>query len=173
MWAVNSISLRIGFEELLGEKWKDLSTVIEQEEAAVRFAEQFLRDRTKRMEYVVAVQPVRQNQRLAIQKGLFLFPCDIEKSFESNLCSTFGFSFSALDPQNARKMKPSSIDKEVAIEASVIKINYPRAWHAEAYLDLYSMNLDAASLFPGLDGFARSLQYHLRCMEPTERDGPA
>jgi len=170
VWAVNTIGLHFDFQHLLGEKWKDFPTVIEQDEAAVRFTEEFLKDRNKHMEYVVAVQPVRQNQRLAIQKGLFLFPCDIEESFEHNLCSAFHFSFKALDPQNAKQMNSADIDEGVHINASVIKINYPRAWHAKAYLDLYSMNLDAASLFPGLDGFARSLQYHLRCMEPTEDD---
>jgi hypothetical protein len=33
--------------------------------------------------------------------------------------------------------------------------------------DLYSMNIDSASLFPGFDGFARSLRYIVRSDEFT------
>ncbi len=165
MWAVNEIHLSLMLEQHSGIGFMRSGGVIEQQEATVRFAEKFLRDRTHRMDYVVSVQPVRQNQRLAIQKGLFLFPCEIEKTFESNLCATLGFSFTDLCSRNATQMETSRIDRELAREAKVIKIIFPREWHAKAYLDLYSMNLDAASLFPGLDGFARSLQYHLRCME--------
>jgi hypothetical protein len=44
----------------------------------------------------------------------------------------------------------------------VVMINMPISCHREAIRDLYSMNIDAASLFPGLDGFARSLNFILR-----------
>jgi len=165
VWAVNELHLSLMLAQNCGIGPIESGGVIEQQEATVRFAEQFLRDRSQRMDYVVSVQPVRQNQRLAIQKGLFLFPCDVEKTFESNLCATLGFSFTELCSRNATQMDTSGIDREMALRAKVIKINFPRSWHAKAYLDLYSMNLDAASLFPGLTGFARSLQYHLRCME--------
>ena len=170
VWAVNGITLHIKLEEQFGDTWQKFPTVIEQQEATVRFTEQFLQDRNRKKDFVVSVRPIRQNQRLAIQKGLFLFPCDVEKSFESNLCATFGFPFTELTSSKATKMAARAIDDKVSRNAHVIKIILPRIWHAEAYLDLYSMNLDAASLFPGLDGFARSLQYHLRCMEGDDGD---
>jgi hypothetical protein len=35
--------------------------------------------------------------------------------------------------------------------------------------DLWQMNINAATLFPGLDGFARSLHYHMRAVSSIER----
>ena len=86
VWAVNEVDLNLMLGQRYGIGLLESGGVIEQQAAKVRFAEQFLRDRTQRMDYVVSVQPVRQNERLAIQKGLFLFPCEVEKIFESNLC---------------------------------------------------------------------------------------
>lgn len=50
----------------------------------------------------------------------------------------------------------------------VLKINLPRDWNKEIIGNLYQMNIDAASLFPGLDGFARSLKFPVRIRENTE-----
>ena len=117
--------------------------MIEQQAASVR--EQFLRDRTQRMDYVVSVQPVRQNERLAIQKGLFLFPCEVEKIFESNLCRDASLLIHRTQLAKRNTDKTREIDLEMSLRAKVIKIDCPRSWHAKAYLDLYSMNLDAAA----------------------------
>ena len=43
----------------------------------------------------------------------------------------------------------------------LIKIILPEAVRNEAMESLYKMNITAATLFPGLDGFARSMKYHL------------
>jgi hypothetical protein len=47
-------------------------------------------------------------------------------------------------------------------EAAVIKVLLPLLAHGDALEDLWQMNVTAATLFPGLDGFARSLHYFLR-----------
>ena len=44
---------------------------------------------------------------------------------------------------------------------SIVKLPIPREWHEEILNELRYMNITAATLFPGLEGFARSLRLHL------------
>jgi hypothetical protein len=46
-------------------------------------------------------------------------------------------------------------------DRGVVKIVLPGAVHRDALRDLRAMNVTAATLFPGLEGFARSLAFHL------------
>lgn len=85
-------------------------------------------------DYVVAVNSFRRNPRLAAQQGLFLCPTNIEKDFDLNLEG-------ALPEQRVDKLKlikiPSKIRKEVID-------------------DLRRMNINSASLFRDLSGWAES-----------------
>jgi hypothetical protein len=47
-------------------------------------------------------------------------------------------------------------------EAAVVKLLIPRSIQHDVLQDLWNMNVNAATLFPGLDGLARSLHYHAR-----------
>lgn len=170
VWAVNAIRLTVQTLEQLGFKLPRIPNVIKQHEAAVRFAETFLKERGKSQDFVVEVTPFRLNERMAIQKGVSLFPCNISKSFESNLCSAFELPLDSLDPSNAKTVDPDALDKATTLGAAVVKVIFQQEWQRDAYWDLRSMNIDAASLFPDLGGFARSLRYHLREVEDTIDD---
>ena len=115
------------------------------------------------------VIPPRLNERLAVQKGVFLFPCDVDKSFEYNLYKTLEFPFDSLDSKNATQLNYDEFlvelnhirekeDKYPKGLIPVVKINLLKDFKDDALLDLYRMNIDYASLFPGLDGFAKSLK---------------
>lgn len=83
--------------------------------------------------------PFRLNQRLQIQKGIFLVPGSVEVSFEDNLTAMHGHD----DPAN------------------LLKLILPHTERRDALRHLYEMNISRTSLFPGLDGFAQSLGvYH-------------
>ena len=84
---------------------------------------------------VVPLKPELQNQRMITQQGQFLSPGTIHESFEQNLSAVIG----------------ADVDEQL------IKFVIPNSWRQGILLDLRSMNISAASLFPGLDGFARSL----------------
>jgi len=45
---------------------------------------------------------------------------------------------------------------------SIVKFVLPLSIHFDGMQDLQRMNVTAATLFPGLDGFARSLHFHVR-----------
>lgn len=80
----------------------------------------------------------RLNDRAVIQQGLFLIPCNVRNSFLANLAA-------------ASKL---SDDRRPILKKFVI---HPRVRNG-ALRVLHRMNLNEAVLFPGLDGFARSLR---------------
>jgi hypothetical protein len=129
-------------------------------QALLEFAEKFISNSDKSLDMVLVLTPPRLNERLAIQKVLFLFPCNISKSFERNLCKAFGFSFDTLDSSNALPLPKFDFDSKSLddwMRLGVIKINLPKHLHGTAMRDLNFMNIDPSTLFPGLEGFARSL----------------
>lgn len=93
--------------------------------------------------FVFPLSPFRLNERLTLQKGVFLCPGDVTKSFEENLCTLNGH------------------DRE----ENVLKFVVPPDCRADAARRLFDLNITDATLFPGLDGFARSLKMTLRFLE--------
>lgn len=85
---------------------------------------------------VLPMEPERMNERLTIQQGIFLFPTGARLSFESVLASY-------VDRQSHDHVR---------------KIVIPKSQGLPSLIDLFRMNINAASLFPGIDGFARSLR---------------
>jgi hypothetical protein len=76
------------------------------------------------------------NERLTIQQGLFLAPGDVSTGFFGNL--------GLLRPVGA-------------LESELTCYIIPRSQSDAVERSLYEMNVTEATLFPGLDGFARSL----------------
>jgi FRG domain len=89
---------------------------------------------------VYSLNPERLNERLIVQQGLFLAPADIGSTFEANLeavCFT--------DDENAKNY----ICRIIIYDDFKLR--------REILSHLQRMNINTASLFPGLGGFARSL----------------
>lgn len=90
--------------------------------------------------FVVAVTPFRLNERLSIQQGTFLLPGNLSVPFEHNVGAM------------------GSIDET---RQHIVKLQFSRApkfkFVEEAIAYLRTVNITEATLFPGLDGFARSL----------------
>jgi hypothetical protein len=83
-----------------------------------------------------AINAFQLNERLSVQQGLFVCPGDLTTSFEQNLMA-------------GRPSPENLVCFEVSTE--------PRA-RREMLGALHRMNINNASLFPGLDGFAGSLK---------------
>jgi hypothetical protein len=109
---------------------------------------------------VMLVEPHRMNARLAVQQGCFVVPGDLSQSFMENLAYWLDVDISALAATKVRLVRHG--DAERLAETPVVKIVLPREIHNEAVWDLDQMNVNATSLFPGLDGFARSLHTWFR-----------
>jgi len=84
--------------------------------------------------FVCALGPARVHERLALQQGVFVFPGNGEMTFEDNL----------------RAFEP------VGLANHLHKLVLPRRLRVNALADLVLMNITRVSLFPGLDGFART-----------------
>jgi hypothetical protein len=87
---------------------------------------------------VAPIQPFRMNERLTIQQGLFLCPAQVTLGFEGNL--------------NAMSLSGTRVEKLV----------FPSNLRTEVLAELNKMNINRASLFPGIDGFAQSLAINVQ-----------
>jgi hypothetical protein len=92
------------------------------------------------------VNPFRLNERLRLQKGLFLCPGNVEASFMDNLLAVKGHD----DPQN------------------VLRIIIPGALAAKVREELFNLNITRRVLFPGLDGYAQALGIYHPVFNPNE-----
>jgi hypothetical protein len=91
--------------------------------------------------FVLHDNPLRLNERLSIQQGIFLCPATVSSSFLSNLKS-----MDKWDSENNICKIVLDLEPEKLIQFARM---------------LRRMNISSAALFPGLDGFARSLGEHL------------
>lgn len=91
--------------------------------------------KTTSVNCTLPVNPFRLNERLRIQKGLFLAPTNVNASFMENISCL-----------------PGHDDR-----TNVVKLILPQGIRREALERLYYMNISRTTLFPGLDGFAQSL----------------
>lgn len=98
---------------------------------------------------IIAVEPFRLNERMSIQQGLHLFPKNLYKTFEQNM----------FEPLRANSLE--DLDK-TGNKYTVRKYIIPKELHLPITYWLDQMNITAATLFPGLDGFARSQITHVK-----------
>jgi FRG domain len=92
---------------------------------------------TEAFPFIVYGEPLVMNQRLVAQSGTFIVPGVIDRSVESIV---------------EEYPHPEKILAKLVIDSSV-RDDFMSA--------LYNMNVTNATLFPGLDGMARSLNYEL------------
>jgi len=91
---------------------------------------------------VVLGEPQRMNQRLAAQMGTFAMPGVLDTPIE--------------------ELVPADAVKKLPLETSRVR--------KQAMQALYNMNITPYSLFPGVDGLARSLSYEIEfhwAFDPT------
>lgn len=103
------------------------------------------------------------NERLSIQQGLFLMPTNISCPFEENLnCSieSLGKDIQHLKIPIGNLIKYSYDERFNDRNGDIIfqfKINIPHKLYYQLSNMLKSMNITAETLFPGIEGMAKSL----------------
>jgi len=146
IWAIN-------FEWLV-EQLKDIGEVISKKFTTYRvsrekhvgyFSDIFMRREPTKL--LLTVNPFRLNERLTSQRGVFLCPGDVSVSLKENF-SVYKQSSELV--QNIIRYKiPTGSDNEITIEALEL---------------LDAMNISRTTLFPGLDGFAQSLENRMKSL---------
>jgi hypothetical protein len=123
--------------------------------------------------FVLAVEPHRLDERIRAQQGLFIFPCEISAPFRENFGSALDLAAPDAEPLpedyteelHNRCSQDESLDTLKILLPYQVPYSDGRAQYSEAYTimsDLKKMNITPEVLFPGLDGFAKSMAYHLR-----------
>lgn len=165
VWAIDLSSIKPPFHNKKFEKIF-LGSDVPLDQKNVMVAEKLLSEKKATDRYVIPVEPERLNERMSIQQGLFIMPSDLNCTFMDNL------SACVREPSEVEELAPNrelSLDDKLKIAAldvfSVTKFVLPRNLHKLALFDLDSMNINSASLFPGLEGFSRSLKKHLRVVD--------
>lgn len=92
------------------------------------------------------------------QQGVFLFPLGLNKGFEFELCRTLGIENGKL-PEKADKSFDEIKELLRSNKPMLMRIGVPKSFQSKILCDLKRMNITAATLFPGLDGFVKSLNY--------------
>jgi hypothetical protein len=111
---------------------------------------------------IFPVEPLCQNDRMLAQQGLFLFPCCPYHTFSQNLANFFLHcnTDTINDVENAPAYNPDKHNSRYMAQLTVVKLILPFAERTQTLMNLRRMNINDASLFPGLDGFARSLSFY-------------
>jgi hypothetical protein len=139
VWAVDLSTLGTQLPAVLGgrrrQAWRQDPTITRY----ATFNALFMRPHARPL--VAAVSPYRRNQRLTIQQGLFLCPGDLRLPFMDNL----------------RAVLPET--DSAAFRQLTLKLT--RAERSQILTRLNHMNMNHATLFPGLEGMARSLRLRL------------
>ncbi len=161
IWAINTLSLKDSAEAKLGFRADGRIDDIKKK-MNDRF-QQIVADGTS-IQAVIHVEPERMHERMWTQQGLFVAPTNPNKTFMSNLAATFGLDDSAWATSDVLPWDDALLNRIWSRDSdrlSVIKINIPYKLHNSIRSALQSMNINAATLFPGMEGFARSLRYHV------------
>lgn len=140
IWAVNTLLCNKQAVKLLNEQRTEKSgypILSEFDYGAIleNFEEIFISN-PNLPQLILPISPDKKNERLTIQQGLFLCPGD-PSSFMENLY------YSGEYEEHVKRIIISNSCRRDAIE------------------DLKLMNISHATLFPGLDGFARSLSNNI------------
>jgi hypothetical protein len=106
----------------------------------------------------LVLEPERFSERLIAQQGVFCVPCSLASPVHTLLFQSlssegqFGVSRHAYDFAHLQL-------GTFPVTGKVMKVRISKQLHVEIRQNLRYMNIHAGSLFPGLDGFARSLRW--------------
>jgi hypothetical protein len=99
-------------------------------------------------EVVIFLEPARLSERATAQQGTFLCNLSLRAEFDGTLSEM--------------------ILAQIPDRSPIWKVTVKNSRQTEFLKHLHRMNIDAATLFPGLEGFARSLRWQARQMAEAE-----
>lgn len=167
VWCLNELVLRNMFSDDYEERndrridGKELQKELFYQEANQTILDSVRERRKNFAPNIYLVQPHRVNERILVQQGLFAIPEKIGVSFEDNLFSLVEnrepeivLFKDIIDYSNSEKMfKP--------YDFFLIKIKIPKQFKLNITKSLCLMNISAETMYPGLEGLAKSLNRQL------------
>lgn len=123
-------------------------------EEMVEKANQIFNNEEEKEAGLLVVRPKRKNERLSRQQGLFLMQKNMQMSFMDNINKDFSKNFK----ENAKEMSISELNAH-HYNSFVIKIIIPARLKSFIRTELLRMNINHETLFPGIEGFCKSLVF--------------
>lgn len=167
VWCLNELVLRNMFSDDYEQRnnrridGKDTQKELFYEEANKVINDSVNEKRKDFSPNIYLVQPHRVNDRILVQQGLFAIPEKIGVPFEDNL-------FSLVDNREPEKVQFKDIIDYSNSEKMfkpydyfLIKIKIPQLFRLNITKSLCLMNISAETMFPGLEGLAKSLNRQL------------
>lgn len=105
---------------------------------------------------ILLIRPQQINERLYRQQGLFIMPTNIKIPFTENLTS-FIYNKNSINLTFEDFLDFSKKAKQNTI--SMLKFNISKDLYRTIIIKLKEMNINSESLFPGIEGLAKSLNY--------------
>ncbi|MBN1189533.1 MAG: FRG domain-containing protein [Dehalococcoidales bacterium] len=135
VWCINKVWL----SQTFADRYPSLSSIEKQRAAGDRDESSFLNlyMNNEQLNMALIDRPNRLHTRLNLQQGAFIIPGNIKKSLMDNMMP--------IDQLNLKKF------------ICIIRIDELK----DQFEHFRRMNLTRAGLFPGLDGFAQGMKYHL------------
>lgn len=112
--------------------------------------------RGKSDNYLYLTRPHRTNERINRQQGVFVIPSSIEVGFEDILEAYYDETYH-IDMSFDDVVRMSVDHRYGQHTVSVLKIDIPKTLKYEISNMLRQMNITAETMYPGLDGLARSM----------------
>lgn len=155
IWAFN-------YDYLMNAIVKKFSS-INPEDISIRFlygfnreiCENILLKEIKPCRIVIPAESFFIHQRESAQQGLYLFPGTLDADFEEILLETFEIKMEDKVEKPINDIKTEELSEEIL---GIMKINIPYKLSYKSMSNLNNMNINEATLFPGLEGFSRSLK---------------
>jgi len=109
------------------------------------------------LKIVIPAEPSRISERMAAQQGLFLIASTTNEKFINLLSKTLGFKKFFWKDRLIKTLRGVPRNIDMYHDASIIKVIIPLTIKAQIREELRKMNINYATLFPDLTGYARSL----------------
>ncbi|MFT4072799.1 MAG: FRG domain-containing protein [Dysgonamonadaceae bacterium] len=162
VWALNKVAIGHEiFTKYCTDNKRNYASVKQLNEYAYKRANSAIRGVTPSTignKELYIIEPKNCNERLNRQQGLFVIPGSIYSSFEENL---FSRNLDKKELSIKELIENSNNDKNTlgSQEIFLIKINIRKELNFAINQSLKQMNITAETLYPGLDGLARSMSY--------------
>jgi hypothetical protein len=129
-----------------------------EEELAIHAAEKNIAETDDLKLGVLPVFLRGSNKRLAAQNGCFLFPLSFEP-FDDNLAKAFSTTSSELAKPSKRLNGQRAIQKYDFSSVSVLKFVFAHQMEDEAWDILNHANITPRTIYPDINGLAKSVRY--------------
>jgi hypothetical protein len=139
LWAIHHVVLQSFAKKTLGIKSSAGG-------AELRTALDNLVRQDADVQFVAPIQPFLMNERLAAQQGIFLCPSTLTLPMDILFSQPADFRL-FVDPK----------EKKIS-DSFARKLIIPFSQRPDILRELNRMNINSASLFPGMDGYARSIR---------------